>query len=142
MLPRATNTPTEREKAFDAWVRRIISNGLNETKPAIVFLENNQQGMKQLYDSINRRVPYKQKHSYDKCYTFFMNGKRYALYDEILYSALRKQSAEDRQLIFMQYWENMKDFRIMQQLMLTKKSLKDRKREIAERLTSAINEVV
>ena len=82
MLLQVTNTPTEREKAFDAWVRRIISNGLNETKPAIVFLENNQQGMKQLYDSINRRVPDKQKHSQNKCYTLFMNGKRYTLADE------------------------------------------------------------
>ena len=142
MLLQVTNTPTEREKAFDAWVRRIISNGLNETKPAIVFLENNQQGMKQLYDSINRRVPDKQKHSQNKCYTLFMNGKRYALCDEVLYSALRKQSTADRQLIFMLYWENTKDFRIMQQLMLTKKSLKDRKREITEKLISAINEVV
>ena len=142
MLPQATNTPTEREKAFDAWVRTIISNGLNETKPAIVYLESNQFGMKRLYESINRRVSGKQDHSHDKCYTFFVNGKRYALHDEILYSALRKLSAADQQLIFMLYWETMKDFRIMQQLMLTKKAFKDRKREITEKLISAINEVV
>ena len=142
MLLQVTNTPTEREKAFDAWIRRIISNGLNETKPVIVYLEKNQSGMKLLYENINRRIPEKRDHCHDKCYTLFMNGKRYALYDEILYSALRKQSAEDRQLIFMLYWENMKDFRIMQQLMLTKKAFKDRKREITEKLISAINEVV
>ena len=141
MLLQVTNTPTEREKAFDAWIRRIISNGLNETKPVIVYLENNQYGMKLLYESINRCVPEKQDHSYDRCYTLFMNGKRYALYDETLYSTLRKLSAADQQLIFMLYWENMKDFRIMQQLMLTKKAFKDRKREITEKLINAINEV-
>ena len=142
MLLQVTNTPTEREKAFDAWVRRISSNGLNETKPVIVYLENNQYGMKRLYESINRRVPDKQKHSQNKCYTFFVNGKRYALHDEILYSALRKLGAADQQLIFMLYWETMKDFRIMQQLMMTKKAFKDRKREITEKLISVINEVV
>lgn len=141
MLQQKNNYPTEREKAFDIWVRMIISNGLNEKKPAIVYLENNQSGTKRLYESINRHVPKNSELRQDQSYTFFADGKRYATHDAILYYSLRKLDAADRQFIFMMYWENTKDLRMMQQLHLTKKTLKDRKREITERLINAVNGV-
>lgn len=131
--------PNEREMAFDVWIRKIISNGLNENKPAIIQLERNKAAMKRLYDAVNMTVP---ERTDQHCYSFFVNGKKYTTNDKRIYSALKTLNKAEQKLAFLLYWENVKDVQIMQQLQLTKKALKDRKREMITQLVKALERIV
>ncbi|MGN0162409.1 MAG: hypothetical protein ACI4EA_02350 [Candidatus Ornithomonoglobus sp.] len=118
-----TERPTEREKRFDAFIRQIIDNGLNYFERPTIYLESNREGMKELYDLLDIKLP-KGKTDGSNVWNIYANGHNYAVTDKRLYDALQQLSKDSRNMILLCYWDGVKDYWLVRKHKISIRALK------------------
>lgn len=103
-----TEQPTEREKRFDAFIRKSIKDGINNYENTAVYIENNQQRMTELYKLLRCTLPAEKIKTNIRL--IYENERSYAITDESLYRSLKLLSVMERKIILQYYWDNVKLF--------------------------------